>query len=380
MDRIDDRFSPNPRLTDILTRILLTLAALFLIPALRNSGMALCNRLFAASEQLNAYQYERFPVTGEPSVIPAAVLLSLIGLTLFALVLTTRNPLLIGALALILAGGQAYFGLSLSAPLNIALFSLLGLLLIRDRLRPGTILCFLICLALITAAVTAWRPGVDPWTETQSESARDRLSHSFIGLSGVDPDGDGEIPETRHVNSRDLLTGEEASEPGREFRLITEEEEQVSLPEWLQSLSRALPWIVLTIMAAALIFFIIRVIRARKKAAAFRAQFTSEDRAGAVCAMFRHISDWLASFGMDGGNHPFCDWTPGLSQSLSPEYAEDFAACVPVFEEAAYSGHDIPAEERDRVRALVDATEKLLYARADLAKKFRLKYTECLYQ
>ena len=353
-------------------------AFFLLIPAVRNSGMELLNRLFEASERANAYRYDRFPVSGENSVVPAAFLLFLTASSLLAAAFFSKDPLLIGALALAAAAGQAYFGLTIPSAANVILFAFLGIQLIRKKSGPGAVLFYLIVLIITSAAVSMWRPGTDLWLEEQSETVRDRISLRTVQKTDQDRNGPGELPETRHVNSRSLISGNGPSDAGREFRLITEDEEQLSLPEWLAGLGNAVPLMLIILCFGFLSVFLIRMVKGIREARKFAEHFVSEDHAESVRYMFIRIGAWLDSFGLGGGKLPFREWIPALSENLTDPYAHRFADAVEIFEEAVYSGHKLRQEQRDQVSALLAETESLLYEKADIRKKLRLKFVEFL--
>ena len=102
------------------------LALLVLLPQARRGAMALLNRLYAASEARNRYRYPRFAL---PEDISVSLALGLIGLALLAWglwlpCLRARWPVCLTAL--LLAGAQAYYGLTLPPLLNLTLFAGLG--------------------------------------------------------------------------------------------------------------------------------------------------------------------------------------------------------------------------------------------------------------
>ena len=98
----------------------------------------------------------------------------------------------------------------------------------------------------------------------------------------------------------------------------------------------------------------------------------------AVQAMFRHASALLAAAGCGAGNRPFRAWPDVLNDKLPKSYVQRYAACVKLFEEAAYSDHPTDEAARARVRELLDETERLVLSRADWKEKLRLRYVECL--
>lgn len=360
--------------------LIVAIVVSLVIPQVRYGMEALCNRLFDASEAVNAYRYEHFQVPAEQSMGAAVILLAAAVLSFTVLILITKNLLLILISVFLAAGIQVYFGVSLPSLLNVLIFALPGVLLLRGRFSFKTVIFYLTVILLVCLVILTQYPGVDPWIESQSELVRDRLAGVTVssgdGLAG----GSDELLETRHVNSRSLVSGEGESQDQRDFRLVTHDQEQISLPEWVESVSWALPAILAGLFIFGLSFLLIRVFLRRRKAAAVRQIFDSQNRAEAICAMFRHIAAWLRFFGYDSGNLPFRDWTPVLSEYFSESYAAHFAACVPDFEASLYSEKQPDEERWKRVRELLSETEETLYHRSDRKKRLRLKYVECLYR
>ncbi|MBQ2323681.1 MAG: hypothetical protein II379_03740, partial [Oscillospiraceae bacterium] len=118
--------------------------------------------------------------------------------------------------------------------------------------------------------------------------------------------------------------------------------------------------------------------RARCRARARQAAFADADNAAAIRAMFRHVMDWLQACGLAAENRSFSACEGSAGALLSTDYAAQYAAAVPIWQEAAYSDHAMTAQQRRTVRELLETTEKTLYEKADRRTKFRLKYIACL--
>ena len=116
----------------------------------------------------------------------------------------------------------------------------------------------------------------------------------------------------------------------------------------------------------------------RKKALEARTAFDAEDNSTAICAMFRHVVRYLNTAGSEL-NLLFSGTVENLSNSLPETYRNRCQACVPIFEEAAYSDHPLPVSAREQVRDLLNETEALLYDKAGLRQRLRLRYEECLH-
>ena len=101
--------------------VLLSLLLLFAIPSAHQGLQVLLNRLFDASEAVNAYAYERFAVPADQPAALAVILLLILGFSLLGVTLMSGSRLL----GLILIAGvvvyQVYFGLSFPAWVNVPL-------------------------------------------------------------------------------------------------------------------------------------------------------------------------------------------------------------------------------------------------------------------
>lgn len=352
---------------------------LFLIPDARNGLKSLANRLFAVSESVNAYAYVYFDVPSGQSIVPAVVLLSIIAFSAAGIILIRKSSFMMVCCAALIVGLQAYFGLSLPAWLNVLLFSALGLLLVRGNNSSGFLCMSVGGIFLLAAVILSSYPGVDFWIERQSETLRDRLTRSIV-LPDSSSDSNADEPiETRHVNSRALVNGENPSQTDREYRLITKDQEQISLPDWVGNVTSFFPVAAAGAVLIAAGYLMLRVVHKRQKAAAKRFGFDSADRSEAICAIFRHIVAWLDSFGYGGGNFPYRDWEENLLTVLPEEYVSRFRSCVPLFEAALYSEKPSGEGQWKQVKDLLAETEKLLYHRADFGKRLKLKFWECLY-
>ena len=272
---------------------LLAAAALFfllaaLLPEARRGCLELLNHLRAASESVNAYSYERFAVPDGQGFALAAVLLSACGACLCAAAAWAGGAFaLIPAMALAL--GQAYVGLSLPPWANAAALVLSAAAAFK-RPVPKKALAALACAACaVLLAVALLFPGVDAATEEASERARDALSRLSGSFSQEVSELPREMAATRHVNTRSLLSGEGASRQSDGFRLVTQEEKQISIPRWIDYARIAL-LLLASVAVLVLPFVPFAVLNARRKRErAARSVFDGEDVGAGICAMFRRV-------------------------------------------------------------------------------------------
>ena len=354
------------------------LLSLCLIPSARGGAAVLVNRLFEASEAVNAYAYGRLPVSPESSPRLAAALLAVAGAAFGALLAASGSRLFALLTVLILAAGQAYLGLSLPPAANAALFGALGMLLMARPVPARARAAYAAALVAVTLAVGLAWPGVDAATESASERARDwlgRLARPLTGALLETPRGE---TEARRVHTRSLEEGGGGARPERAFRRVTLEEEEMSRPEWIDYARIVL----LLLLTAAAVFLPLMPLMAlgarRKKALAARGAFQSEDVNEAVCAAFRQTADWLRAMELGGGNLPYGAWSAALAGRMPADYAARFQRGAALFEEAFYSDHPLGEDARDQALALLEETERLLTARATWRQRLRLRYKECL--
>ena len=354
-----------------LTALILLLA----VPPAAQGLKALLNRLFDASEKVNAYSYERFDVPPDQSAGLAAALLAAAGLSLLgtAGLAESRLPAL-----LLMAGAvlfQAYFGLAFPGWLNATLFAAFAIRLMKRPRTGKAVLSAAAGILALTLAVLLFWPGTDAATEKASENLRDLLSRMAQSASGTVrelPEGENEV---RRSHNRRLAEGNREARTDGEYRLLTAEEKQISMPRWVNWL-RIMLLLLLTAVLLILPFLpFILMNRRQKKAMEARAAFRAENAAEAVAAIFQHVTACLEATGHGGGNLPYAAW----QAELSPGYAARFAACEKLFEEAAYSTHGMGEEQRAQALELLEETERILWQEAGWKQRLRLRYGECLW-
>lgn len=349
---------------------LLFLSLALVLPPTREGAKLLVNDLFALSESVNAYVYERLSVAPNASRLPACILLgaAAAAFAAFAALSPSRLPALTAAL--ILAATQAYFGLSLPTPVNVLLFALPGLKLMPARSLQNR-LFFSVSTLAVVLAVCLFFPGVNAATESASERVRDTLSGT-IQPSDAGVDTPPEAAQTRRENHLSLSSGEGGAVSERDYRLITRAEEQISDPPWFDGLKTALMLLLIVLLLALPFVPFILLNRRAGQAQAIREAFDDADPRKAVCAMFRHVVRYWTVCAAVPKGMPFS----GLPTAVAmPEtYRKHYRACVDTFLKAAYGGKPISQAERDSVKSLLDETEFLLYDGQSAFRQLELRY------
>ncbi|MBE6909961.1 MAG: hypothetical protein E7474_10400 [Ruminococcaceae bacterium] len=362
----------------LLVSLVLSLGAMAFSSA-RDGAAVLANRLFDASEAVNAYAYEYFSVAEAASPRAALPWLALFGGALCAFAARRR----INALTLFfaIAFAEAYFGVTPPAWQNILLFALLALLLLREDAISPNGAALLAGAAAVALAVFLLAPRPNAAVEAYSEHLRDELG--TLAFSAAQPAAQ---PETEnapvHQESRqheEAANADDAGETGRqEYERQTENEQEISLPRRIDFLRIVL--LLLAIVALLVVPFLpfLLLNRAKRLAAERRAAFGDADNAAAIRAMFTHTMRWLRAAGLQTENRPFAQCEEAVRQMMSDEYAAQYAEGAAIWQEAAYSEHAMDDGQRAAIRALLDRTEATLYKQADRRTRLRLKYKDCL--
>ena len=356
------------------------LMCLLLIPGLRQSFCALCNRLFEESERLNAYLYPRFPVSDGQGVFPAAACIILAFAGPAAAMVLLHSRLIALCFMLSAAVFQVYFGLCLPSWANISLFLLFALWCMGDRkvIKKNARGLGLAVLSSVLVTVLIF-PGVNAATESASEKARDLIADIAGTDAGAAADIPGAVAQTRHTHVLSPAEGEGQARTGKEYRPVSVGEQQISGPDrtdWAKTL------LLFLLIGATLVlpFAPFLTLNARRKKARETAElFGSADTGAALCAIFGRVVGWLDAMGCGQGNLPCRDWAEGLSRSISPDYAMRFARCAVYFEEAAYGGRAPGEEKRREALELLKETANIMLQRADRIRRLRLRYIDCLW-
>ena len=369
------------RMTAALCLAVVVLVLLFLLPAARESLKCLLNYLFAASEAVNTYVYDRFSVAADASPTPALLLLGGLIAVLLSLAFLRRSSLIPFLFALFLTFAEIWLGLTLPPLLNALLFALLMLLAlrIRDPRNAGAVLLSSVAVFLFVSAVF---PGVNAALEERSELARDRLDVLEQRITGTYAEENSAVQSAREENRLHEGGGadkEDGTRNDRGYQHLYEQEQQISRPQrvrYLKILLLTLAIIaLLTLPFAPFLFFNAK----RKRSLARRAAFASPDCAEAIRAMFLHLTAYLEACGMGAGNRSFSHWPELLSGHMPADYVRQYRRAAAIFSEAAYSAHPMTEEQRTDMEKFLDETERILYDEAGWKQKLRLKYVECLH-
>lgn len=351
---------------------------ILLIPEANRGARVLCNWLFTASEAVNAYKYAYFTVSENQRILLTVFLLILFLVTLTALIILSHSRLLTLIVMAVCTLFQIYFGLSFPTWVNILLYGLMAIWMMRYPFHRKTLLVFGLTIVFILLLTNLLFPGIDMITETASETVRDRLSElAHHAEETIFELPEGEM-ETRHVHNLSLITGRKEAQINQEYRLVTEEEQMISMPHWVNWMKIIL-FLLLTVALVVLPFVPFLFLNVKeKKIRELRKAFSSKNTSEAVCSIFQQVIGWLEEANGGAGNRLYRNWTDALPDGLPEGYTDRFLRCAEDFEEAAYSEHILSEEMRQRALALLQETKTILWQRADWKQRFRLKYWKCL--
>jgi hypothetical protein len=338
---------------------LVALAALALL--LRSDAQdgirLLCNRLFAASEAQQAYQYDKFSVAAAEADWPRCLRAALLPCGMLTGALAGVMGSGFAALFVPLAGLAAYLGVA-PAPIWCAL---LAVALIFALAQPfgglgGAIPCC-IAAALLCAAVWLIFPNEDVRLSAWDEQARDTLA----------------LQTMAYTSAAQTAQTPEATEEERQ--LYRDESESSDLGGDDADLEQPNPiWLV--IAAAALILFLpaIAADLQKRRRAKHRAALTDPDDRVAVRAMFLYALRWFRLGGLAVRNAPHSDYAPQLETAYSPALRTSFDAVLPLWQAAAYSPHAPSDAARAQMQQFLTDAEAAVWEKLSRRQRFLAKY------
>ena len=362
----------------LLFLFLVLLGLMLLFPALRAGIQAGMNRIFEASERVNRYRYDFFPAA-DVHWLPAAAVWGMISAAdLLCLVFFLKSRVLALLFMTGLAGAQVYFGLLLPDMVNLVLFTVFFLFLYHPGHLRDLVLPSILMLAAVLTVLLLF-PGADAQLEAVSERVRDEVSRAVSLLDGTAEELPEEETETRHVHTRSLIQGEQDGIQDREYVLVTVEEEEISMPSFVNYLKIALLLLATSVMVILPFLPFLYLNRCRKKAVERHDGFRSNPPGEAVCEMFQDAARWLEVMGYGAGNIPYSEWPLALRDRLPGDYLDWFGRSAEIFEEAAYSEHEIGEAQREEMLQFLETTEQRMKAEAGWKQRLILRYGDCLW-
>lgn len=372
------------RTTDLrIFRIILPAAALtaavccalclWLIPAARLGFQALCNRVFAASEAVNSYQYVYFPVADTQGAALAVALLIILLLCLCVLIICSDRsfPALIFGIAL--CALQIYFGLPFPGWVNILIYGALGLKMLVSHIHVKKAAVYAGSLLLISAAVFLFCPGTEEMVETASEQVRDHLTPAaFSEDDGLQMTADERIM-TRHFSRKTLREGMEESDTGQTYRIGQHEERNISRPEWVDILRTVVLFLLVALLLIAPFLPFLLMGGKRRYLQERIRSCSSEDLREAVTALFFFTTSWLEASGCGKPGVLYRNWPESWQGIIPQTYVHQFLIGTDIYEQAVYSNHPLQEIHREQMQELLEETKELVLGRANWRERLRLR-------
>ena len=314
--------------------LLLGAAVWGLWESVRDGVCLFLNRLFAASELQQAYLYEKLPVYAPQAeqagcLQTAAILLGLLLAQLLTLPGRFSRTFVLAALC----GVMAYLGV----------------------LRPWRLLPIAAAFVLLAAGCLLLPETENARLSAWEERARDSLAVQTAAY--------GELPAQQDVPAEQT--------PQSEPPTFRQESMQSTLDGDRKPLSRPIR-AVLVIFLLLLMLFVPSVYldRLKKKRDRNRAGLSDADACACICASFRYVLRWLRLAGLEPGNVPFASYSEKIETILGPEIAAQYLQILPLWQEAAYSTHEMTEQQRTQMRVFLQTAAPLVWKK--LSKKQRL--------
>ena len=355
-------FLPKQAKIQSIVRISLFLllgAAMWVLWESARDGVCLfVNRLFAASELQQAYLYEKLPVRAPQAeqagcLQTAAILLGLLLAQLLTLPGRFSRTFVLAALC----GVMAYLGVLPERGWLIALAGCLLLTLLPQDggLRPWRLLPIAAVFVLLAAGCLLLPETENAQLSAWEERARDQLAVQTAAY--------GELPAQQDVPAEQT--------PQSEPPTFRQESMQSTLDGDRKPLSRPIR-AVLVIFLLLLMLFVPSVYldRLKKKRERNRAGLSDADARACICASFRYVLRWLRLAGLEPENVPFASYSEKIETILGPEIAAQYLQILPLWQEAAYSTHEMTEQQRTQMRVFLQTAVSLVWKK--LSKKQRL--------
>lgn len=102
------------------------------------------------------------------------------------------------------------------------------------------------------------------------------------------------------------------------------------------------------------------------------------DNSAAVRAMFLYAMRWLRLGGLNLTNLPYSAYSVQIGETLSLELQALYEATLPIWQEAAYSGHDVSGGQRAQMRGFMEQVRQRVWDELDRKGRFLARYVRAL--
>ena len=320
----------------------------------------IANRVFSISEAAQNYRYDRFEINvtdAESSVyiLTALAFISLL-LALISVLLMRKNEKIIPTAAFFaIAVFTAYFGVSTAFIWMVLPAAVWLISIIPHNAGARRYITVVIVLTLIFSVSSQLLPSEFQAVSKFDESIRDKIAFQTVRYeNSITPEVFDPPPETEPEEKTDTRDDHIA----------------YSIP------TTKIVGIVAAIILILLILFIpaILIDKLRKRAELERAGIESDNYAVSICAMFLYAVRWLNSYGIKPDNVNYADWMQQLKEYMSEDYLNSYDEAVSIWYEAAFSNHEMTAQQRETVRAFLIKTGDEIWKKATHKQRLLIKY------
>jgi FtsH-binding integral membrane protein len=337
--------------------MLALVGALFFFRHQITSGIALImNQFHDEAELAQAYLYDRMHVGSAGDEDPygcmhiATMWIAAILYLVAALPPANIKRAEVPALAAISMLMFAYYGL-IPSWIFIALLAA-ALILALSRGSALSSIAVLLVTMIAFGAVMMIDPGENYGISRADENFRDRFALKSAYLQS----GDSAVD--------DLSTLEQDIQNKQNKGRDDNEQNFFARHRGIFALSILLA--VLAVLAAAALLCM-RCIRRRQ--AANRAGIDSDDPKEAIIAMFPYSVKWLQLAGLEPQGKPFTALIPMIRADVSEDYGDRFSGMYELWEEAAYSDHEMTEESREEMDLFMNDTIDMIREESSLRSK-----------
>ena len=309
------------------------------------------NQLYDMGELAQAYIYQRLPVgsMGDEHPYRSMHFALIWGSCLLGLLAALPPERFRRIVALVLAAVSmaafAYYGL---IPSEICIAILAAALLFA--LSRGSFLSsmsILLIAGLVFGGIMMFDPGESYGISRADENFRDRFAFRSAYLDGSESEFD-EFDDTEQEDE--------------EWQDQTDEEDEENFVKEHRLLAALV--ILLIVLAAIGVAVWMFIRRLRKRQAKNREGINSTDPREAIVAMFPYAVRWLQPAGIDINGKNFASLIPVIARELSQQYAGRFKSMYDLWEEAAYSDHEMTAEMQFEMKGFLAETMRMIKNRS----------------
>ena len=337
--------------------MLALIAALFMFRGQITSGIALImNQFYDEAELAQAYLYKRMNVGAAGDDDPyncmhmATMWISAIFYLVAALPSASFKRAEVPGLAAIAMLMFAYYGL-IPAWMFLALLAAALILALSRGSLLSTVIVLLVTMIAFGAVIMA-DPGENYGISRADENFRDRFALKSAYLQS----GDAEV-DNLDTLQQDIQNKQEQDR---------EEDSSGFMSGHKGTFALLIAAAILAALAAAALLCI-RWIRRRQ--AENRAGIDSDDPKEAITAMFPYSVKWLQLAGLEPQGKPFTALMPAIRADISENYGERFSGMYDLWQEAAYSDHEMTEEDRAEMDLFMNDTIDMMREESSLRSK-----------